>query len=229
MLPFYFRTLFLWKKNVFLAWCAHGMLYASMATLIQPKWSSLKKTCILLSIFAPIVGYLSTLINMYNGGWGDENSRFWCHIRVMYLSGYNTIRWVASTITDTCFALSLPYNGAIWAASACAYSYYILASLEYERSESIVEEQGYDLELNIVHDLQKQRTKTINANGIVATLLLYAIPMFITGWSYTLLLYQIALSVNMYRYVALRQSFVVTDSYFDIIHFVFRVLLLWMF
>ena len=228
-LPFRFTTLFSWKKTLFIAWGIHGMLYASLVTLFRPVWSPFKTACIVTSIVAPTVGYLCTLLNMYNGGWGEQNSWFWCHFRVMYLSGYNAIRWPVSALADACFALSLPYDGAIWAASACVYLYYILASVEIEKSEVFTEELGYDLELQNIHELQLKRKKIVNANSVLACLLMFVIPMIGTGWSYTLLIYQIVLSINTYVYATRNTTFVMTDARFDIIHFVFRVILLWMF
>lgn len=205
----------------------HSMLYASIVTLIKPSWSKHKTVCIVVSIFAPVIGYFASLLNMYNGGWGDEASRFWCHFRIMYLSGHNTIRWAASSIADAALILSLPYEGSIWAATACLYSYYILASLELEKSELInSEKHGYDLELVHVHEMQSKRTKTVNANGVVACSL-YAIPWLCTGWSFLIMLFQLCLCVNSYMYITSRQTFVVTDTQYDILFFVFRLAILW--
>lgn len=48
----------------------------------------------ILATYTTTIMYLLDLSNVYMGGWGDSNGRFWCDVKIMYVRGFNTIRTV---------------------------------------------------------------------------------------------------------------------------------------
>lgn len=60
---------------------------------INIRWMSI------ISLFVTSVMYIVKFMNVKMSGWGAENSRFWCDVRIMYVRGYNTVRtifgWIA--------------------------------------------------------------------------------------------------------------------------------------
>ena len=55
-------------------------------------------------------------VNLYMGGWGDSQGKFWCDVKIMYVRGFNTIRSFSMLIVSTslfvflCIALNMQNN-----------------------------------------------------------------------------------------------------------------------
>lgn len=49
--------------------------------------------------------YALMYTNLKSGGWGAEDSRFWCDIKIMYVRGFNTIRTAIRFFTATVLTL----------------------------------------------------------------------------------------------------------------------------
>ena len=59
------------------------------------------------SIGIMTVMYGLIYMNLKSGGWGAEDSRFWCDIKIMYVRGFNTIRTVSRIFTAICLTILL--------------------------------------------------------------------------------------------------------------------------
>ena len=67
---------------------------------INIRWISI------ISLFVTTNMYIVKFMNVKMGGWGAENSRFWCDVRIMYVRGYNTVRTIFGWVTcSTLFGL----------------------------------------------------------------------------------------------------------------------------
>ena len=238
--PGFELTLFNWKKFMIILWIIQCMFFASFTGLMKPKWGTFAKVCIITGALTPFLGYAMVLLNMFNGGWGREESRFWCHMRIMYLAGYNSMRWVIAAIVDPCLVGAVCYlikndiSYAIWAASSIIYAYYIMSTLEMKKSKPIQWEKyenDFDVKLQSVHEIQKTNINPVNVNSIVLSGVLSIFSWVSTGWNigFFLLSYNICMFINAYLYVSSTQTFVITDTQYDIIQFVFRTLILWSF
>jgi hypothetical protein len=233
-------TLFNWKRLMIVMWGIQMMFFVSMAGLMKPDWALYVKLCIITAVLAPFFDYAIVLLNMYNGGWGQENSRFWCHMRIMYLSGYNSIRWSCSAVVDPSIVLASSlmigetFSNAIRASISVTYCYYILAQTEREKSTPIEWDKfkdDFDVRLDHVNDTQMKNMKTVGVEPIVLCCILSIIPWIIEGYTlgFFIMIYQLAMCVNAYRYCSSLQTFVVTDTQYDIIQTVFRIILTWSF
>ena len=124
-------------------WGIQLMFFVSVAGLIKPDWGLYTKISIVTAVVSPIIGYIMVLLNMFNGGWGRENSKFWCHMRIMYLAGYNSIRWAISSAVDPCIVVAAclimgeSNAHSIRAAISVVYCYFILSRLEQEKSSPV--------------------------------------------------------------------------------------------
>lgn len=233
-------TLFNWKKMMIVLWGIQMMFFISVAGLVKPDWKIEAKLAIITAVLAPLLDYAIVLLNMYNGGWGEENSRFWCHMRIMYLSGYNSIRWGCSAIVDPCivFAATVLYgeslSNSIRASIAVTYCYYILASGEREKSTPIEWDkfkEDFDVHLEHVNETQMKNMKQASIEPIILCCVLSIIPWVIEGATtgFFIMLYQLSMCINAYRYCSSLQTFVVTDTQYDIIQTVFRIVITWAF
>lgn len=233
-------TLFNWKKLMIVAWGIQMMFFMSVVGLIKPEWELYVKISIITAVVSPLIGYMMVLLNMFNGGWGRENSKFWCHMRIMYLAGYNSIRWAISSAVDPCIIIAACLimgennSNSIRAAITIIYCYFILHRLEQEKSSPVEWDKfkdDFDVSLKAVHYIQTRNVKGIGIEPIIICALLTLIPWMITGWNvgFFIMLYQIAICINAYRYTNSSQTFVQTDIQYDIIQMIFRTGLLWTF
>ncbi len=233
-------SLFNWKKSMILAWSLQSMLFISLCALMKPKWEIYSKMSIITAIVAPIIGYGMVLLNMFNNGWGKEDSKFWCHMRIMYLSGYNTIRWTISSIVDPCIIIAAnilmgkDIDQALSIAVSTVYCYYVLATLERAKSQPIDWEKfknDFDVGLTDCSDSQEKNIKSVGAEPVILCVLLTILPWVVTGWNigFFIMVYQIIMCINIYRYISSAQTFVQTDTQYDIIQIVFRMGLTWSF
>jgi len=53
----------------------------------------------IMSLFVTTIMYIVKFMNVKTSGWGAENSRFWCDVRIMYVRGYNTVRTIFGWVT----------------------------------------------------------------------------------------------------------------------------------
>tara|TARA_X000000950_G_C13858324_1_gene637562 strand:+ start:160 stop:984 length:825 start_codon:yes stop_codon:yes gene_type:complete len=233
-------SLFNWKKLMLLTWGIQLMFFISFAGLMKPNWNSNAKISIIIAAFGPIVEYASILLNMYNGGWGKEDSSFWCHMRIMFLSGYNSIRWSISAVVDTALVFAIciinenTVSNSVKASINIVYCYYILANREQKKSQPIEWEKfkdDFDVKLEQVHQNQKLRTKSVGVEPIILCFILTSIPWLFDFnlMGLFIISYQICICANAYRYCSTLQTFVVTDIQYDIIQIIFRTLILWIF
>lgn len=231
-------TLFKWKKIMIILWCIQSMFFTAVSALMKPRWNSIDKTFISIIIISPFIGYAMVLFNMFSGGWGREESRFWCHIRIMYLEGYNSMRWVMSCIADASITIvtltildkDLPY--ALWSGISVVYCYYILSTIEYNKRQPIDWEKyknDFDVRLQAVHNEQKKNLKAVNVNAIVLCTCLSTVPWVFLGLNigFFIMVYQILMCINAYRYASSNQTFVVTDTQYDIVQNIFRIGITW--
>ena len=233
-------TLFNWKKLMIVAWGIQLMFFVSVSGLIKPEWELYTKIAIITAVVSPLIGYVMVLLNMFNGGWGRENSKFWCHMRIMYLAGYNSIRWAISSTVDPCIVIAAclimgeSTSNSIRAAINIVYCYFVLHRLEREKSTPVEWDkfkEDFDVQLNSVHAIQQKNLKGVRCEPIILCALLTLTPWIITGWNvgFFIMLYQISICINAYRYCASSQTFVQTDIQYDIIQLIFRTGLTWAF
>ena len=164
-------TLFNWKKYCIVGWLIQTMLFISLATMIKPNWDLFLYIIIILTLFIPLMGYVAVLLNMFNGGWGREESRFWCHVRVMFMHGYNTLRWTISSSIDPLIVLCLAkiYQCNMicsgWAAVNVLFAYFIMANIEISKAVAFnVHEKfsnDFDVDLKRVHEIQSRNTNAV--------------------------------------------------------------------
>lgn len=233
-------TLFNWKKLMIVLWGIQSMFFVALTGLMKPSWSAFAKSMIIVAVVSPFLGYFMVLLNMFNGGWGREESRFWCHIRVMYLEGYNSMRWFIASIIDpamiisACSILGKDIPSSLWSGICVTYCYYILSSIEYNKRIPIDWEKyknDFDVKLQMVHQNQKKNVKSVNVNAIALCICLNIISWTCTGWNlgFFIMMYQIIMCINAYRYATSNQTFVVTDIQYDILQTVFRIIIIWSF
>lgn len=231
-------SLFNWKKHCILLWLIQSMFFISFATMLKPEWNTLIYTTIVLALLVPLVGYAAVLLNMFNGGWGRAESRFWCHVRIMFMHGYNTLRWTISSSVDPLLVVCLTqiYQCNIicsgWSAVNVLFSYFIMANIEISKSVSFnVGEKfsnDFDVDLKRVHDIQIRNTTPVDINGFVI-IIVSIIPWTFIGYisSYIFIVYQICMITNELFYAKGKQTFVQTEIQFDIIQMIFRTVLIW--
>ena len=136
-------SLFNWKKLLIVTWGIQTMFFMALSGLMKPSWDAFTKSMIVIAVVSPFFGYLMVLLNMFNGGWGREESRFWCHIRIMYLEGYNSMRWIIASIIDpamviaNCTIQGEDIPSAFWSGISVVYCYYILSSIEFNKRQPI--------------------------------------------------------------------------------------------
>jgi len=231
-------TLFNWKKYCIVAWIIQAMFFISITTMVKPEWNATIYTIIILTLCIPLVGYAAVLLNMFNGGWGQEESRFWCHVRIMFMHGYNTLRWTISSSIDPLIVICLTqiYQCNIicscWSAVNILYAYFIMANIEISKAVAFnVHEKfsnDFDVDLKRVHDIQGRNTTAVDINGFVI-IIIGIIPWAFLGYvsSYIFIVYQLLLMVNELSYANGKQTFVQTEIQFDIIQIIFRTILIW--
>jgi len=233
-------TLFNWKKIMIVFWGAQCMFFVAIGGLVKPVWDAFTKACIFTAIVTPFMGYLVVLLNMFSGGWGREESRFWCNLRIMFLSGYNTIRWCIASVVDPCIVMAASKTmgedtvTSIWAGVAVAHTYYILATIEQMKAQPIDWEKyknDFDVNLSQVNDIQKKNVRNVNVNPILVCMALTVIPWTATGWAigFVIMAYQLCMCLNAYMYANSTTTFVVTDIQYDIIQALFRISISWSF
>ena len=158
-------SLFNWKKIMIVSWSVQFMVYISVFILMKPDWGKYTQICIFAAFVSPMIGYAIVLLNMFYGGWGKEESQFWCDLRVMYLSGYNTIRWCIGAVTDPCIVMAgtqiMGENvpTAMWSGLCLVYTYYILGNIEISKCQQIDWEKcqnDFDVDLRQAHSIQKK-------------------------------------------------------------------------
>ena len=231
-------TLFNWKKLMIAVWSGQFMVFVSMVTLMKPNWDALTTTCVFTAMVTPLLGYAIVLLNMFNGGWGREESKFWCNLRIMYLSGYNTIRWCSATIVDPCIVMAatkiMGEDSAttIWSGLCIVYTYYTLANVEISKGHVVDWEKyknDFDIDLKHAHEIQLKNVVSVDTKPILVCTVLTLIPWIATGWNvgFVIMVYQILMNINIYLYASALQTFVVTDTQFDILQATFRIILTW--
>ena len=57
-------------------------------TWINIRWWPIVAT------YATALMYILDFANIYTGGWGASDGRFWCDVKIMYVRGFNTMRTV---------------------------------------------------------------------------------------------------------------------------------------
>jgi len=158
----------------------------------------------------------------------------------MYLSGYNTIRWAISSVVDPCIVIAAnvimgkDIGQSLYVAVCTVYCYYVLASLERSKAQSIDWDKfkhDFDVDLSDCSIAQNKNIKGIGAEPIIMCVILTIIPWVVTGWNvgFFIMIYQITMCVNAYRYCSSAQTFVQTDTQYDIIQLIFRLGLTWAF
>ena len=233
-------TLFNWKKFMIVAWGIQLMFFVSLAGLIKPHWTFYTKVAIITAAVAPLIGYCMVLLNMFNGGWGRENSRFWCHMRIMYMAGYNSIRWGISSVVDPCITIAAclvtgdSVTNSIRAGICVVYCYYILAEKERQKSQAIEWDKfknDFDVDLQNVNDVQQRNLQNVPIEPIIFCITFNIIPWVVAGSNigFFIMIYGLAICTNAYRYCSSSQTFVVTDTQYDIIQCIFRTGILWSF
>lgn len=57
------------------------------------------------------IGFMYILIyaNLFAGGWGDPNGRFWCDVKIMYVRGFNTLRTIVTYMTTPIYMIYLAH------------------------------------------------------------------------------------------------------------------------
>lgn len=61
----------------------------------------------LFTLFACTIMYGLLFINIYNGGWGAADTRFWCDVKIMYVRGFNSIRTIMNWLTTSLVFIQL--------------------------------------------------------------------------------------------------------------------------
>ena len=51
-------------------------------------------------IFCRSIFYIIAYTNLLSGGWGAQDTRFWCDIKIMFVRGFNTIRTISNMISS---------------------------------------------------------------------------------------------------------------------------------
>ena len=232
------NTLFNWKKYCIAVWGINVMFYIAVHILLQPTYETFASISIFVSLIVPVIGYTMILINMFNGGWGKEDSHFWCHVRQMFMEGYNTLRWTISSIIDCAiiFAISSIIHCEIHTSFAFGinliFTYFILSNIELSKAEPIDLNEKYaadfDVDLVSIHKLQKKSMKAVDINGVMITIL-SLFPLIFTSslLSWMFILYQFSIIFNSILYYTGQQTFVQSEIQYDIIHILFRIIILW--
>ena len=164
-------TLFNWKKLMIVAWGIQMMFFMSVVGLIKPEWELYVKISIITAVVSPLIGYMMVLLNKFNGGWGRENSKFWCHMRIMYLAGYNSIRWAISSAVDPCIIIAACLimgennSNSIRAAITIIYCYFILHRLEQEKSSPVEWDKFKDTYHDKIVNGYKINLRTVNCTN----------------------------------------------------------------
>ena len=234
-------TLFNWKKYCIGFWTIQIMFFISICMFMKPTFkNNLSYSFVILSLIIPLLGYIAVLINMFNGGWGESDSRFWCHVRIMFMHGYNTVRWTISSVVEPSLAIILTQyydcnvTCSLWASVIIVMSYWIMSQVEISKSRpfNVLEKYHNDFDVDLIgaHKEQLKNTTAVDINGLM--LVLFAL----TPWaglnyfsSWIFILYQSFMIINELRYARGKQTFVQTDIQFDIIQLFFRTFIIWMF
>ncbi len=234
----YEMTLFNWKKTMIVIWGIQTMLFSAMCTLLKPYWDAYTKISICIAIITPFLGYVLVLLNMFSGGWGKQESKFWCHVRIMLLSGYNSVRWGVASIVDPCIVMAISkimgedVSASMWIGLAVVHNYYILGTLEIQKSSPVDWEKhknDFCVDIHKTHTAQLKNMTHVNLNPIIAVIILTIIPWVATQWvlGYVIMAYQLCMATNAFKYSNSTQTFMVTELQYDIIQNVFRIILTW--
>lgn len=72
---------------------------------INMRWTSV------MALFITTIMYVLKFTNIYMGGWGAADSRFWCDVRIMYVRGFNTVRtifdWLSASFLFSLLIISM--------------------------------------------------------------------------------------------------------------------------
>jgi hypothetical protein len=60
-------------------------------------------------VFISCVQYGIVYLNLVMGGWGAENGRFWCDVKIMFVRGFNTVRTLSHFFSNTLLFLMLAF------------------------------------------------------------------------------------------------------------------------
>jgi hypothetical protein len=89
-----------------------GAIVVTLEMIVAAALSFMRPSLPMLMRWMPILGtlgvaalYALTCANIVSGGWGADDGRFWCDVKIMYARGFNTIRSMAN-IWSTAFYLS---------------------------------------------------------------------------------------------------------------------------
>lgn len=61
-------------------------------------------------IFIACIQYGIVYMNLAMGGWGAENSRFWCDVKIMFVRGFNTVRTLGHFLSSTLLFIILAFT-----------------------------------------------------------------------------------------------------------------------
>jgi len=97
-------------------------------------------------VFISCIQYGIVYLNLTMGGWGAENSRFWCDVKIMFVRGFNTVRTLGYFLSNTLLFIILAFTFG----SEASILYISLLVIIAEWQTGIVENQNqYD---QVIHE-----------------------------------------------------------------------------
>jgi hypothetical protein len=61
--------------------------------------------CALYGLIPLTVLYCSIYANLFMGGWGNPNGKFWCDAKIMYVRGFNTLRTIINFVNTPIYII----------------------------------------------------------------------------------------------------------------------------
>lgn len=81
--------------------CIIFLQFVVMAGLSMAQTTTATYTYLcLFQIGSKSVFYMIVYANLLSGGWGAQDTRFWCDIKIMFVRGFNTIRSISNMISS---------------------------------------------------------------------------------------------------------------------------------
>ena len=107
-----------------------------------------------------------------------------------------------------------------------------MSNIEISKAQAIDLNEKYaadfDVDLNSIHKLQSRTMKAVDINGVMITILsLFPIVFTSSMLSWIFIIYQFSIIFNSILYYTCQQTFVQTEIQYDIIHILFRIVILW--
>jgi len=145
----------------------------------------------ILMVVVTCIQYTLTYFNIKMNGWGANNSRFWCDVRIMFVRGFNTIRTLFHFCTlpiAVVFISIIMENsvGIVYVVLLIVIAEWQFGLIEnqnqYEQSvhEKFTNEQG-EICLELLHTYQS------NCPPTTVTWIPYFISCFINTWTFVCL------------------------------------------